>query len=89
MPNQPIGYVEPDDGEKLALGIADAMNPPEPPPGRLTVGVARSLGAAGVTGGAQLSPTPFTGPGSGVVFNGFGQAPHANSSAQLWGLNST
>jgi hypothetical protein len=81
MPSQPIGYVEPDDGEKLALGIADAMNPPEPPP--------RSLGAAGVTGGAQLSPTPFTGPGSGVMFNGFGQAPNANSSQRLWGLNST
>jgi len=81
MPNMPIGYVEPEPGEKLALGLADAHNPPEPPP--------RSLGAAGVTGGAQLSPTPFVGPGSGVIFNGFGQAPFARSSAQLWGLNST
>jgi hypothetical protein len=89
MPNQPIGYVEPDDGEKLALGIADAMNPPEPPPGRLTAGVARSLGAAGVTGGAQLSPTPFTGPGAGTIFTGRGQAPNANSSQGLRGLNST
>jgi hypothetical protein len=81
MSSQPIGYVEPDEGEKLALGIADAMNPPEPPP--------RSLGAAGVTGGAQLSPTPFTGAGSGQVVNGFGQAPGANSFAPITGLNAT
>jgi hypothetical protein len=81
MPSQPIGYVEPDDGEKIALGLADAHNPPEPP--------RRSLGAAGVTGGAQLSPTPFTGPGSGTINNGFGQAPNANSSQPLWGLNAT
>lgn len=81
MPNMPIGYVEPDEGEKLALGLADAHNPPEPPP--------RSLGAAGVTGGTQLSPTPFTGPGSGTINNGFGQAPTAATSQPLLGLNCT
>ena len=81
MPNQPIGYIEPDLGEKIALGLADAHNPPEPPP--------RSLGAAGVTGGMQLSPTPFTGPGAGTINNGFGQAPNARSSYPILGLNST
>lgn len=80
MPSQPIGYIEPEEGEKIALGIADAHNPPEPP--------ARSLSAA-LVGGTQLSPMPFTGPGSGVINNGFGQAPTAATSQRLLGLNCT
>lgn len=79
---QPIGYVAPDDGEGLALGLAMPMahHPPPPP---------RSLGAAGVVGGAQLSPTPFTGPGSGVIVNGFGQAQFPRLFAPLLGLLAT
>lgn len=81
MPSQPIGYIEPEEGEKIALGLADAMNPPEPP--------ARSLSSSAATGGAQLSPQPFTGLGSGIITNGFGQAPNARSSQPLLGLNCT
>lgn len=82
MPAQPIGYREPEDGEGLALGLVMPMahHPPPPP---------RSLGAAGVVGGLQLSPTPFTGLGSGEVTKGFGQAPNARSFAPLLGLNCT
>lgn len=79
MPSQPIGYIEPDEGERIALGLA-MPHQPEPPP--------RSLSAA-VVGGAQLSPQPFTGPGAGTIANGFGQAPNARSSAPILGLNST
>lgn len=79
---QPIGYVAPEEGEGLALGLTMPMahHPPHPP---------RSLGAAGVTGGVQLSPTPFTGPGSGQIVNGFGQAQFPRLFARLIGLNCT
>jgi hypothetical protein len=76
---QPIGYVVPDEGEQLTLGLL-MPHQPEPPMCPLS---------AGVTGGAQLSPQPFTGPGSGVIVTGFGQARTPLGFAPLIGLNCT
>jgi hypothetical protein len=79
MVGQPIGYVEPAPGEKLVLGVALADLESEP---------AQSLSSA-MVGATQLSPMPFTGPGSGQIFTGIGQAPTPLTFARLTGLNCT
>jgi hypothetical protein len=78
MPSQPIGYVEPAPGQHLALGLADPLYPAAP--------VGPVLLAATPT---PDTPNPTDSYLGGTIFTGFGQAPAANSSARLRGLNAT
>lgn len=75
---QPIGYVAPLDGRKLVHGLA-IHGDDEPP--------ARSLSSAALP---FTTPDPTTGPGSGQIVNGFGQAATPTAGvAPLTGLNCT
>jgi hypothetical protein len=75
MPNQPIGYVEPEPGAKLALGLADPMDAPALAPLLVSAsGPPTTLNASYL---------------GGTIFTGFGQAPFARDSQRLWGLNAT
>lgn len=76
---QPIGYSEPEPGEKMVHGVQLPAMDREP---------ANSLSAA-MVGATQLSPEPFTGPGSGQIVTGWGQAPNVGTFAPLTGLNCT
>ena len=82
---QPIGYVSPPIGRRLALGLADPLDgQPEPldAPELLAIG---PLGDQPRLVGTLGTPTTRT-RAEGIVTGGRGQAPTAASSAALLGL---
>ena len=81
MPTQPIGYVEPPPGRRLALGLADVMDGPDP---LLIVGPLTAPRLVDTLG----TPTTRTA-AEGLVTGGRGQAPTPLTAYRLLGLNAT
>jgi hypothetical protein len=80
-PAQPIGYIAPAPGRRLALGLADPLDGPEL---QVIVGPLTEPRLVDTLGAPTLRTRA-----EGIVTAGRGQAPTPASSAPLWGLCAT